>query len=111
MGLGIFAAGAAHQLGTPLSTIAVITKEPERQHEVSPDLHANLQLLRAQVDNCKRIITSLTSSAGLERAGETNRQSIEEFLASVHEKWALIRPQVHVELRCHGSGATPQIMD
>lgn len=90
--------------------LPLITKELERQHEVSPDLHANLQLLRAQVDNCKRIITSLTSSAGLERAGQANRQSVEEFLASVREKWALIRPQVHVELRCHGIGATPQII-
>jgi two-component system sensor histidine kinase RegB len=108
--LGTFAAGAAHELGTPLSTIAVLTRELERQHAAEPDLCEDLQLLRTQVDNCKRIITSLTTAAGLARAGQAKRQSVEEFLACVTEKWALIRPQVRLDLRCGGAGAAPQIV-
>ena len=107
--LATFAAGAAHELGTPLSTIAVIARELERQHAAAPDLREDLQLLRTQVDNCKRIITSLTTAAGLARAGQAKRQSVEEFLAGVREKWALIRPQVRLDLRCRGVGAAPQI--
>jgi len=108
--LGTFAAGAAHELGTPLSTIAVLTKELERQHAAEPGLHEDLKLLRTQVDNCKRIITSLTTAAGLARAGQAKRQSVEEFLVGVTEKWALIRPQVRLHLRCGGAGAAPQIV-
>jgi two-component system, sensor histidine kinase RegB len=70
----------------------------------------DLQLLRTQVDNCKRIVTSLTTSAGLARAGELSRQSVEEFLASVREKWALTRPQVPLDLRCGGIGDSPTIV-
>jgi len=62
------------------------------------------------VDNCKRIITSLTTAAGLARAGQAKRQSVEEFLVGVTEKWALIRPQVRLHLRCGGAGAAPQIV-
>ena len=108
--LGTFAAGAAHELGTPLSTIAILTRELERQYAAEPGLLEDLQLLRTQVDNCKRIITSLTTAAGLARAGQAKRQSIEEFLAGVSEKWGLIRPQVRLALRCGGSGAPPHIV-
>jgi two-component system sensor histidine kinase RegB len=110
LALGTFAAGAAHELGTPLSTIAVLTRELERQHAAEPGLHEDLKLLRTQVDNCKRIITSLTTTAGLARAGQARRQSVEDFLADVSEKWSLIRPQVRLDLRCGGAGAAPQIV-
>ncbi|HKQ26349.1 MAG TPA: ATP-binding protein [Burkholderiales bacterium] len=108
--LGTFAAGAAHELGTPLSTIAVIARELERQYAADPSLRDDLHLLRTQVDNCKRIITSMTTAAGLARAGQAKRQSVEEFLAGVAEKWALIRPQVRLSLRCGGTGSAPQIV-
>ena len=110
LALGTFAAGAAHELGTPLSTIAVLARELEREHAAEPGLHEDLKLLRAQVDNCKRIITSLTTTAGLARAGQARRQSVEDFLADVSEKWSLIRPQVRLDLRCAGAGAAPQII-
>ena len=110
LALGTFAAGAAHELGTPLSTIAVLARELERDHAAEPGLHEDLKLLRAQVDNCKRIITSLTTTAGLARAGQARRQSVGEFLADVAEKWSLIRPQVRLDLRCAGAGAAPQII-
>ena len=108
--LGTFAAGAAHELGTPLSTIAVIARELERQYTTDPGLRDDLHLLRTQVDNCKRIITSMTTAAGLARAGQAKRQSVEEFLAGVTEKWALLRPQVRLDLRCGGTGVAPQIV-
>jgi two-component system sensor histidine kinase RegB len=108
--LGTFAAGAAHELGTPLSTIAVLARELERQHDAEPGMCEDLRLLRTQVDACKRIITSLTTAAGLARAGQAKPQSVEEFLAGVKEKWALIRPQVRLDVRCGGAGAAPQIV-
>jgi two-component system sensor histidine kinase RegB len=110
LALGTFAAGAAHELGTPLSTIAVLARELERQHAAEPGLREDLKLLRGQVDNCKRIITSLTTTAGLARAGQARRQSVEDFLADVAEKWSLIRPQVRLDLHCTGAGAAPQII-
>jgi two-component system sensor histidine kinase RegB len=110
LALGTFAAGAAHELGTPLSTIAVLTRELERDHAAVPRLAEDLTLLRTQVENCKRIITELTAAAGQARAGDAAPQGIEEFLNGVVERWSLIRPQVRPRVRFTGEGPAPEIV-
>lgn len=60
------AAAAAHELGTPLGTIMVVTKELVRQlgPEASPAVADDLALLREQVDRCRGILGKLTSLDG-----------------------------------------------
>jgi len=110
LALGTFAAGAAHELGTPLSTIAVLTREIERDHGANPDLKEAVGLLRTQVDNCKRIITDLTAAAGQARAGNAAPQGVEAFLREVVERWSLIRPQVQPRVLFSGDGPAPWIV-
>jgi two-component system, sensor histidine kinase RegB len=110
LALGTFAAGAAHELGTPLATIAVLSRELENDHCAVPGLSRDLQLLRAQVDNCKRIITGLTTAAGQARAEHACRQNVRILLDEVLEKWALLRPEVKLAVTWHGVGAAPDII-
>jgi two-component system sensor histidine kinase RegB len=110
LALGTFAAGAAHELGTPLATIAVLAREMEQEYTDAPRLGEDLALLRAQVENCKRIITDLTAAAGQARAGDARRQSVEEFLREVLDRWSLIRPQVQPRMHCQGAGPAPDIV-
>ena len=56
------AAAAAHELGTPLATIALVTKELERSGEQWPDLKDDITLLRAQAERCRDILRKLTRS-------------------------------------------------
>jgi two-component system sensor histidine kinase RegB len=58
------AAAAAHELGTPLSTIAVVTKELE--HEIGPDspLSEDIGLLKSQAQRCREILQKLTLHPG-----------------------------------------------
>jgi two-component system sensor histidine kinase RegB len=58
------AAAAAHELGTPLATIALVAKELER--EMPPDSpHAeDVALLRTQSQRCREILSRLTSMSG-----------------------------------------------
>ena len=55
------AAAAAHELGTPLSTIAVVAKE--LQHALGPDsAHADdVKLLRDQAQRCREILGKLSA--------------------------------------------------
>ncbi len=55
------ATAAAHELGTPLATIAVTSKE--MLHAVARDspLREDVELLQAQADRCREILTRLTS--------------------------------------------------
>ncbi|MFT7677460.1 MAG: two-component system sensor histidine kinase RegB [Planctomycetota bacterium] len=71
--LGTLAAGAAHELATPLSTIAVVAKELVRSLEregQSPRAVEDLRLVRGEVARCRRILDRMHMESG-DRAGET----------------------------------------
>jgi two-component system sensor histidine kinase RegB len=54
------AAAAAHELGTPLSTIAVVAKELSREAVPGSQLADDLSLLQTQAARCREILTKLT---------------------------------------------------
>jgi two-component system sensor histidine kinase RegB len=55
------AAAAAHELGTPLATIALVAKELEREFPAG-SLHADdIALLKSQSQRCRDILAKLTS--------------------------------------------------
>jgi two-component system sensor histidine kinase RegB len=56
------AAAAAHELGTPLSTIAVIAKELAREASKGSPFAEDIALLQAQAMRCREILTKLTRS-------------------------------------------------
>ena len=57
--LGSLATAAAHKLGSPLNTITVIGHELER--DISPDdpIYEDIQLLRAETERCRVILSEL----------------------------------------------------
>ncbi|MDC0712994.1 ATP-binding protein [Stigmatella sp. ncwal1] len=62
--LATLAAGAAHELSTPLSTIAVVARELERRGELSPASREDAQLIRQQVARCRDILVQMAADAG-----------------------------------------------
>jgi two-component system sensor histidine kinase RegB len=58
--LGSQAAAAAHSLGTPLSTIKIISQELFDQFKENRDINKDLELLISQVDRCNEILKKLT---------------------------------------------------
>jgi two-component system sensor histidine kinase RegB len=58
--IGALAAAAAHELGTPLATIKLISGELARDLADSPDYAEDLQLLRSQADRCREILKDLS---------------------------------------------------
>jgi two-component system sensor histidine kinase RegB len=102
--LGMQAAGAAHELGTPLSTMSVVIGE--MRHEcVAPEQQDNLIILDEQVRNCKRILDSL-----LKHAQETSSElSLEEFIRNVLDEWQLLRPTVHYRFQLSGLQPSPRM--
>ena len=85
--LATLAAGAAHELSTPLSTIAVVAKELQRalSGSVSPVVGADLQLVREQVGRCRDILDRMSVNAG-ENVGEPfARFTVAEWVAAALE--------------------------
>lgn len=61
------AAGTAHEMGTPLATIALISKELERtvsQRPGAEELVADARLIRAEVERCRALLEQLGARAG-----------------------------------------------
>jgi two-component system, sensor histidine kinase RegB len=70
--LATLAAGAAHELATPLSTIAVVAKELEREAaraEPETSMLVDIRLMRDEVERCRRILSRMRVDAG-DPAGE-----------------------------------------
>ena len=88
--LGTLAAGAAHELATPLSTIAIASSEAQRELERaggSEELIADLALVRRETDRCRTILDRMASDSGQPAAGIPERLSgdalIDEVLADL----------------------------
>ena len=62
--LGGVVAAAAHELGTPLATIKLVSAELMDELDDRPDLVSDVQLIRDQADRCREILR------GMGRAGK-----------------------------------------
>jgi two-component system sensor histidine kinase RegB len=87
--LSTLAAGAAHELGTPLATIAVASKELLRAAERlsgAEALREDASLIREQVDRCRDIVQRLGARSGgiLGEAPET--VDVEEIIVELRRK-------------------------
>ncbi len=111
LAMGTLAAGAAHQLGTPLATMTVVVRELERSHGADPALNEELRLLRAQLDHCKQIISDIAASAGAQRAEGGTSQPLDEYLARTIESWQALRPGVNVRCEWNGPRPAPRIVN
>ena len=60
LSLGGQAAAAAHSLGTPLSTIKIITQDLIKQFKGRKDVKKDIELLASQVERCNEILRRLT---------------------------------------------------
>jgi len=85
------AAGAAHELGTPLGTIAVVSKDLELYADRvlgNGEVAAEARLIRSEVDRCSRILQQM-SIRGAEPLGETPVPlGLGEALSSVKQGFA-----------------------
>lgn len=92
--MGLLASGAAHELGTPLSTLAVILGDWQHLPHFSsePELAADVAEMQAQVARCKAIVSGILLSAGEARGEWSGETTVSAFLDGVVEAWRQRRP-------------------
>ena len=101
--LGTQAAGAAHELGTPLSTMAVVIGELQHDTVAQPGWRDALGILNEQVRGCRRILDKILANA--QDGGATSLQPADRMMAEVLDEWQLLRPAA--QYRYSGNGAQP----
>ena len=89
LSLGGQAAAAAHSLGTPLSTIKLVSQELKKQLKNNDELKPDIELLSSQVERCNQILKKLSLNPNQEDdfIGEdlTIRDYIKEIISSFKE--------------------------
>ena len=94
--MGLFASGAAHELGTPLSSLSVLVADWQRHGTFAgdPDLAQELADANAEVDRCKRIVSNILHSAGSARGEAMEAVRARSLIDEVSQEWAAIHPAV-----------------
>jgi two-component system sensor histidine kinase RegB len=89
--LGTLAGGAAHELATPLSTIAVVASEMTRMLQdvnVPESVREDAALIRAEVNHCQKILQRMTGQAGQWTAEQHVDVSLRDLLAATLDELA-----------------------
>lgn len=99
--MGLLASGAAHELGTPLATLAVILGDWRRlPHFASdPELLQEITEMQVQLQRCKSIVSGILVSAGEARGESSEETSLAEFLDDLVADWRATRPVKALDYR------------
>jgi two-component system sensor histidine kinase RegB len=83
LSLGGQAAAAAHSLGTPLSTIKIITQELSEQLKDQKEVMQDIDLLSSQVERCNEILKRLSLNPNEEDEFIDEDLSMKEYLKQI----------------------------
>lgn len=91
--MGLLASGAAHELGTPLSTLSVILGDWRHlpTFESDPELSHDVVEMQTQVARCKSIVTNILLAAGKTRAEAPVETTLHALLDEMAEEWQTLR--------------------
>ena len=87
--MGLLASGAAHELGTPLATLAVILGDWRRMPAFKADaeLLQEVTEMQTQLQRCKSIVSGILLSAGEARGESSAATTLHTFLDGLVEEW------------------------
>ena len=111
--MGLFASGAAHELGTPLRTLSVILADWRRVPAVAgdPQLAGEVEEMQAEVQRCKGIVSDILHSAGQPRGEAMQSMAAAAFLTELGETWQPTHPQVPISTSTEDAGSAVIAVD
>jgi two-component system sensor histidine kinase RegB len=106
MAVASLAAGTAHELGTPLSTMTVLVDEMLDSQEQGTQTQQDCLLLKDQLAQCKSTLAELSRTAELSSVEQKQTRAVADFARSVLEQWAVRRPGIRYSFNCPPSSPT-----
>ena len=98
LSIGAFAAGCAHELSSPLTTMSVVVKELQRETADPQRLAEDLRILEQQVAISKEIVTKFTGAAGRRRVDSVAAVRADEFVECIVSKARTLHPTATISL-------------
>jgi two-component system sensor histidine kinase RegB len=109
MAVASLAAGTAHELGTPLSTMTVLVDEMLQDATLGGQARRDCELLQKQLTQCRETLAGLTRTAELTSVDQVQHRPVGEFVRQTVERWAVRRPGVGCDIRSPQAGPGPDI--
>ncbi len=107
--IATLAAGTAHEMGTPLSTLMVLLSDMKDEYADNENLHKDITTLLQQVSLCKSTLKKLVSTANMQQHTETQTVSVSDFIHTIIDQWKIIRPEVTLDLTITTQASAPNI--
>ncbi|WP_336964188.1 ATP-binding protein [Sphingobium aquiterrae] len=87
--MGLLASGAAHELGTPLSSVSVLLGDWKKMPKLAqdPELLGDLEEMEAALARCKAIVSGILLSAGEARGVAPKVTTMRAFLNGIMAEW------------------------
>jgi len=106
--LGTLSASTAHEMGTPLGTMSLLSEE------ISSELdneHQHLtKTLNTQITRCKEALATLSASTGIAPLQGGQLLSIDVFLSELLTEWKDAHPNASIATQWDGISPTPSIL-
>jgi two-component system sensor histidine kinase RegB len=110
--MGLLASGAAHELGTPLSSLSVILSDWHRMPELSrnPQFVGEIEEMQAEVQRCKTIVTGILLSAGEARGEAPQVTTVRTLLNEIIASWRASHPTIPISYSSDDLCGDPRII-
>ncbi len=108
--LGTLAASTAHELGTPLSTMALLLDELDDIETAEEQKKENIDVMRSQVGRCREALTNLSTSAGSVRLAGGSAITLNDYIANLCRECEANRPAKRVDLQWKTGALFPKIV-
>ena len=95
--LATFAASAAHQMGTPLSTLSILVDDL-KEFSNAPEIEQDLNTMASQIDLCKTTLHDMMRKAEQVRSESTQAIQAETLLNQLQKQFTLLQPQLSLQV-------------
>jgi len=101
--LGTLAASTAHELGTPLGTMALLVNEIEQELEnADAAVLSDLDNLKKQINRCKLSLTDLSASVGASSSlFDSQQQPVCQYLQGIINEIHAVHSNINLSFHCN----------
>lgn len=108
--IGALAAGAAHELGSPLCSVSMLVRELQLTHGGQPELDRSLETMSRQLASCRETLATLLSYGNSTFTSRIDRMPFDEFMRGCVEAFAARRPESTVAFQVDNAGKAPRLL-
>jgi two-component system sensor histidine kinase RegB len=107
--LGTLAAGTAHELNTPLSTLAILVEELNESAS-TPAQREHLNVMAEQIQSINERLNRIASSVGAARSEGARQIGLRAYLEELVEQWRAAHPEIDLGVTFDLPEADPLIV-